>query len=61
MRRLAFGEADSKHRTRAEIEAAWRDLPSLVVTERDTNQRTGELGWRVLPVEAVREGAASSE
>ena len=31
---MAFGASDTKHRTRSEIDAAFRDLPGLrVVTE----------------------------
>ena len=53
-RRLAFGAGDTKHRTKAEIDAAFRDLPGLcVVTETARNDRTGEVGWLVLPDEAA--------
>ena len=52
-RRFGFGTGNRKHRTRNEIDAASRDLPGLVViNERATNDRTGDVGWIVLP-EAV--------
>ena len=54
-RRLAFGAGDKKHRTRSEIDAAFRDLPGLIVlTEQAANDRTGEVGWLVLPEDAAR-------
>ena len=57
-RRFAFGFGDGKHRTRAEIDVAFRDLPGLVVvSESASNDRTGEVGWIVIPdlaAEAVR-------
>ena len=44
-RRLAFGAGEKKHRTRAEIDAAFRHLPGLVVvTESEARDRTGEVG-----------------
>ena len=49
-RRLAFGAGDLKHRTRAEIDAAFRNLPDLVVvSENESRDATGEIGWMVLP------------
>ena len=52
--RLAFGAGDKKHRTQSEIDAAWRDLPGLVVVnEREARDRTGEVGWLVLPKDAA--------
>ena len=54
-RLLAFGLRDTKHRTVAEIDEKWRDVPgTLVVTERAIDPRTGEVGWRVLPIDAAR-------
>ena len=50
-RRLAFGANDLKHRTRRQIDDAWRELPGLVVTERQIDPETGEMGWRMLPAE----------
>ena len=53
-RRLAFGADDVKHRTRAEIDSAWRGLPGLVVVnESEARDRTGEVGWLVLPEDAA--------
>ncbi len=54
-RRLAFGAGDRKHRTRKVINDAFRDLPGLVVvSEHASNDRTGEVGWQVLPEDAAR-------
>ncbi|MCY4230073.1 MAG: hypothetical protein OXF26_04155 [Alphaproteobacteria bacterium] len=52
-RRLAFGEADTKHRTKSEIDDAFRDLPSLVTLEQEIDPRTGEIGFRIMPAEAT--------
>lgn len=53
-RRLAFGDGDRKHRTTAEIDAAFAGLPGLVVVERDAKDlRSGVTGWRIMPVDAV--------
>lgn len=52
--RLAFGAGDKKHRTQLEIDVAWRDLPGLVVVnESEARDRTGEVGWLVLPEDAA--------
>ena len=52
-RRFAFG-ADKKHRTRAEIDGAFVDLPGLRVVSREwVNPRTGEVGWLVVPAAAA--------
>lgn len=60
-RRLAFGPGGKKHRTRSEVDAAFRDLPGLVVvSESESRDRTGEIGWLVLPeiaAQAVSEGS----
>lgn len=54
MRRLAFGAGDKKHRTRRDVEDAFRRLPGVVVLdERATNPRTGEVGWIVVPAAAA--------
>ena len=53
-RRLAFGDNDRKHRTEAEVDRAFEDLPGLVVVERAaTDPVAGLIGWRVLPASAV--------
>ncbi len=55
--RLAFGEPgdNPNRRTRAAINAAFRDLPGLVVvSEQTANHRTGEVGWLVIPEDAAR-------
>lgn len=53
-RRLAFGENDKMHRTRGDIDAAWRDLPDTVlIAERAIDPKTGEVGWRVVPSDAA--------
>ena len=45
---------DVKHRTRTEIDAAFRDLPGLVVvSESEDRAQTGEVGWLVLPEAAA--------
>ena len=57
-----FGADDTKNRTRAEIDAAWRDLPGLVVVgEREVDPRTGEVGWLVLPADAARAIGATGD
>ena len=53
-RRLAFGDDDRKHRTTAEIEAAFAGLPGLVIVEHDAKDpRGGITGWRIMPAEVV--------
>ena len=53
-RRLAFGEGDRKHRTTAEIDAAFENLPGLIVADKQAKDaRNGVIGWRVIPAEAV--------
>ena len=53
-RRLAFGDDDKKHRTTTEIDAAFANLPGLVVVERNAKDpRSGMMGWRIMPAEAV--------
>lgn len=53
-RRLAFGLADAKHRTRKAIDDPWRDLPGLVVVDEcAVDPQTGEVGWRLMPAAAV--------
>ena len=54
-RQLAFGRGDAKHRTRTEIDAAWQDLPGLTVIDVEAvDAQTGEVGWRILPVDAAQ-------
>ena len=54
-RRLAFGAGDRKHRTRAEVDEAFRGLPGLVVvSECIPDEHTGEVGWLVLPEDAAQ-------
>lgn len=55
-RRLAFGldDRDRRNRTRAEMDAAWRNLPGLRVVDRQAIDRnTGETGWLILPCDAA--------
>ena len=55
-RRLAFGEKDQGNRTRKQVDAAWRDLPEMVVISEDAvDLKTGERGWRIVPAEAVED------
>ena len=53
-RELAFGTADEKNRTRAEVDAPFEGLPGIAIlgkNEEDT--RTGASGWRIVPEEAA--------
>ena len=53
-RRLAFGEGDRKHRTTAEIDTAFENLPGLIVVDKQAKDaRNGVIGWCVIPAEAV--------
>ncbi len=53
-RRLAFGPHDAKNRTHADVDAAWRDPPGLVVVaERAVDPVTGAVGWIVVPKDAA--------
>ena len=52
-RRLAFG-VDRHGRERAKVDAAFRDLPGLVVLDEAAHdERTGEVGFRVVPTGAA--------
>lgn len=51
-RALAFGSGDRKHRTRGEVDKAFRNLPGVVTMEREVDSRTGAVGWRMVPTEA---------
>lgn len=57
MRRLAFGN-DPHRSTLAKVKAAFRDLPGLVVLDETAHdERTGDVGFRVVPeaaAEAIR-------
>lgn len=50
-RRLAFGEGDRKHRTKKQIDDAWREgkPAECTIVERAMDPQTGEVGWRILP------------
>ena len=52
-RRLAFGAADQKHRTRAEQDAAWERLPGAVILTRNATTQDGRQGLRIVPTEAA--------
>ena len=53
-RLLAFGSQDRMHRTRAQIDAAWQDLPGMTLfAEEAVDLRSGEVGWRLVPHEAL--------
>ena len=53
-RRLAFGEGDRKHRTTAEIDVAFENLPGLIVADKHAKDaRNGIIGWRVIPADVV--------
>lgn len=54
MRRLAFG-TDPRHSTAAKVRGAFRDLPGLVVVdEAAQDERTGTVGFRVVPEAAAK-------
>ena len=50
--RLAFGANDNKHRTVAEIDGPWEDLPGIEIVDRKALDRDGRLGWRIVPTVA---------
>lgn len=52
-RRLAYGVADKKHRTRGEQDAAWEDLPGVEILTRTASTADGRRGWLVVPDEAA--------
>ena len=62
-RRLAFGEHESgregRNHTNAEVDAAWADLPGVVVVDRNARDQFGNRGWRIMPVEAAGPDAGS--
>ena len=53
-RRLAFGEGDKSHRTLAEQDAAWEDLPGVEIVARTATTQDGKQGWLIVPRDAAR-------
>ena len=53
-RRLAFGEGDKSHRTRAEQDAPWTDLPGVEIVTRTASTPDGKRGWLIVPDAAAR-------
>ena len=63
-RRLAFGAHDPGHRTRAQQDAAWQDLPGVEILSRAATSPDGQRGWLIVPsaaAEAIRKPAAEAE
>ena len=60
-RRLAFGEDDKGHRTRAQQDAAWEDLPGVVIAERAAVLPDGRIGWRIVPAESVKDPSGEDD
>ena len=63
-RRLAFGIHDRGHRTHAQQDAAWEDLPGVEILTRKASTPDGGRGWLVVPekaAEAIRKPAAEDE
>ena len=58
LRRLAFGDHDAKHRTRASLLEPWQNLPDLTMAEA-TDARTGVCGWRLLPTDRPNQSSPS--
>ena len=56
--RLAFGEDSDtiRGRSRSEKDAAWEELPGLVIAERAAVLPDGRIGWRIVPSEVVNKG-----
>ena len=52
-RRLAFGNGDTKHRTRAERDAPWEQLPGSVILTRKATTQDGRRGWVIVPEAAA--------
>ena len=52
-RRLAFGTADKKNRTRADQDAAWENLPGVEILTRKVSTPDGRRGWLVVPEAAA--------
>lgn len=58
-RRLAFGKDDRRNRTRADQDAAWRELPGVEILNESASSDRGP-GWIVVPsaaAEAIRQRA----
>lgn len=53
LRRIAFGLRDRKNRTRAEIEAAFADLPGLSLLSGQFDAESATKGFRVVPSEVI--------
>ena len=63
-RRLAFGDDDKGHRTRAQQDAAWEDLPGVEILTRQAATPDGQGGWLIVPEEAaaaIRKGEPPRE
>ena len=61
-RLLAFGPHDKKHRTNAEIDGAFRNLPGIVVLDECAiSPKSGMVGWRIAPIEAAQAIARKRE
>ena len=52
-RRLAFGAADQRNRTRADQDAAWEGLPGVAIVSRRASRPDGSRGWLIVPTEAA--------
>ena len=52
-RRLAFGVEDVGHRTRAQQDAAWENLPGVEILGQSVRRADGHCGWRVVPAAAA--------
>ena len=52
-RRLAFGADDKGHRTRAQQDAAWEDLPGVEILSRSGASPDGRRGWLIVPQAAA--------
>lgn len=53
-RRLAFGADDPGHRTRAQQDAAWENLPGCEILTRQASTPDGGRGWLVVPSAAAQ-------
>ena len=52
-RRLAFGDGDTRNRTRAEQDAPWEQLPGSVILTRKATTQDGRRGWLIVPEAAA--------